>query len=166
MARGKFEKRRSPILPLIMILVTLIALGSTAGGVAAYLSTGTKNDAQTTFTVAQCSVSVDGDTVTITSPDCDVYLRVAVVANEQNGSNIIAGTSRYPGADENWTAVTKAIYEYKSPVKQGSYELSTLGLSVPAGATVAAQVIQAVGTIDNGDQPAKANAWNGSPAIP
>ena len=159
MARGKFEKRRRPILPLIMILVTLIALGSTAGGVAAYLSTSTKQDAQTTFTVAQCSVSVDGDTVTITSPNCDVYLRVAVVANEQNGSNILAKNSRYPSANGNWAPVTQAIYEYKSPLKQGSYELSSLGLSVPAGATVAAQVIQAVGTVDDDVQSARNDAW-------
>lgn len=166
MARGKFEKKKR-IFPVVWILVMLIILGSTAGGVAAYLSTSSQ-ESKTTFTVAQMpTVTADGDIVVINSPDCEkVFLRVAVAANEMYGDNIVADTVSYVTSSTGWTKINDVIYEYGTPLEPGTYSLSELELKLPANATVAAQVIQAVGTIDNGDQSAKANAWNGSPAIP
>lgn len=162
MARGKFEKKKR-IFPVVWILVMLIILGSTAGGVAAYLSTSSE-ESKTTFTVAQMpTVTAAGDTVVISSPDCKkVFLRVAVAANEMYGDNIVADTVSYVTSynTDYWTRITDVIFEYNDSLDPGTYSLSELGLELPANATVAAQVIQAVGTIDEGTESAKDNAWN------
>lgn len=167
MANGKFETPKKRRFPLHWLLLVLVVMSLSAGSVTAYLSMSA-GPAQSTLSLAQMpTVTVEGGSVTITSPDCEVYLRVAVVANTTDSGSIKAGTSEYVRSYTGWTKINDMIYEYNNSLAPGTYSLSEqLGLNIPDNATVAAQVIQAVGTIDNGDQSAKANAWNWSPAIP
>ena len=160
MANGKFETPKKRRFPLHWLLLVLVVMSLSAGSVTAYLSMSA-GPAESTLSLAQMpKVTVEGGSVTITSPDCEVYLRVAVVANTTDNGSIKAGTSAYVTSYPGWTNINDVIYEYGTVLSSGTYSLSELGLKIPDNATVAAQVIQAVGTIDEGTESAKDNAWN------
>lgn len=162
MARGRFETRKKKLFPLYWLLLIALFVSLSAGSVRAYLSMSAE-PAQSTLTLAQMpTVRVDGTTVIINSPHCDVYLRVAVVANETADGAIVADKSSYATANDRWTTVNEVVFQYKEKIPQGTtkFILSDHGLTIPSGATVSAQVIQAVGTVDEGTESAKDNAWN------
>ena len=161
MAHGKFQKSKKHILPVILLLLALIALGSATGGVAAYLSASPEKPLTNTFTVAATpQVIVEGTKVTVISPDCPVYLRVAVAVNKANGSNLVAGISSAEVTTGGWTKGSDGFFYFSEQI-QGTRSLELTLSSSSDDIRITAQVIQALGTTDEGDVPAKTYEWHG-----
>lgn len=162
-----FEKKKKNGY-LVVVLLAVLLLGLTVGGVAAFLSMS--SGATNTFTKAeQPGVSVSGTAVTVDPKGYSVYLRVAVEAGwELNGVLLpdeateytVSGEWKkigdfyyYPGVISGDTPVTVTPVSYQSATKDG-YSLTV---------NVAAQIIQAVGETDGDDVPAVQNAWGVTP---
>lgn len=158
------RKRRSPAKQLtaaIWILLILAAPGMLFGGVVAYLS-ASSNSVENQFTIEAdpvVTVAADQKSVTVTSPNYPVYVRVKVVANKMNGTNVVAGTYTCTLTEENgWFEGSDGFWYYKSPVNDGTFAPT---FSVPADTTIdmIAQTIQAVGKTDDNTKLAVEDAW-------
>lgn len=162
------KKRRSLLLG---VLIVMLLIGMTVGGVSAYLSMSATETS--TFTNAEDpkppTVSVNGTSVTVTPNGYAVYLRVAVDADCMSGNDIVP---EEPSLEKNFDSqhwVTDGnFYYYKQPIT------GKISLAIPVSAThdtyetkinVAAQLVQAVGKTDmvNDDPesviPAVQEAW-------
>ena len=173
MNRGKFKKKTKGRLALFLLLLLLLLLCLSVGGVAAYLSMSS-NVAQNTFTAAnQPSVTVTDTTVTVAPNGYGVYLRLAVDVywKHQSEENVILAeepAAGYSVGGNGWRQIGN-FYYYTSVIT----EPTTLALPVvldnstsgdyKLAANVAAQVVQAVGTVDDGTKTAVEDAWGVTP---
>lgn len=174
MSRGKFKKKTKGRSALFLLLLLLLLLSLSVGGVAAYLSM-TSNVAQNTFTAAnQPSVTVTDTTVTVSPNDgYGVYLRLAVDVywKHRTEANLILAEEPASGfalGGTGWKEID-GFYYYTSVIT----ETTTLNLPVvidsctngdyQLAAKVAAQVVQAVGTVDGGTKTAVEDAWGVTP---
>lgn len=169
MARERSEHSQKRRTILFWLLLALVVLSLAVGGVSAYLSISAAS-AQNTFSNAGApGVAVDGTTVTVTPNGYAVYLRAAVDLSWKNGNAILAEepSGDYITAGNSWVKIGD-FYYYTSPIT--STTSVTIGVSGAAkgdytlAATVAAQVIQAVGTVDGGSTTAVQAAWGVAPS--
>jgi len=163
-------KRTSHLLWLILIL---LLLGSTVGGVSAYLS-ASSNDLKNEFQVDEPpKITVTGNSITVEDPGYAVYLRAAVMVNWKNTSNgnLLAevpteGTDYNLSLGTNWFLHTDGFYYYKGVINNGISETIPITLTTISSKDgyaltiqIAAQTVQAVGTTDTGDKDAVEDAW-------
>lgn len=160
--------------PLFWVLLIVVVLGLSFGGVSAYLtwsSAGVENQ----FSIAENPVvQVNPDySITVHNPGYAVYLRAAVVVNWENNDNTtivadmpVAKTDSSDNGDysitlgDNWKPGADGFYYYKDPIICGSkaqfqtapvvkevnqlVEKNGYHLKI----TILAQTIQAVGSTD------------------
>ena len=160
------KKRRSLLLG---VLIAMLLIGMTVGGVSAYLSMSASE--KSNFTNAEkptppaVSVSEDGMSVTVTPNGYAVYLRVAVDANWMSGNDIVPGEPDITFTTGGDWATDGRFYYYKKPIMETTNPSLTIPVTAEAktGYTtkinVAAQLIQAVGKTDAGDVDAVQDAW-------
>ena len=164
MSRHQSEKKNKGIL---WILLAILLLSLLVGGVSAYLSMSTAGASNTLVKASQPAVTVSGTTVQLDTKGYAVYLRVAVDADYWQDELVMPGepTVNFTTGDD-WIA--QDGFYYYMPVLQGSSVTLELPVSV-SGSTddgyeiklnVAAQVIQAVGTLDGSDITAVEDAWS------
>lgn len=163
------RKRRSPAKQLtaaIWILLILAAPGMLFGGVVAYLS-ASSNSVENQFTIEAdpvVTVAADQKSVTVTSPNYPVYVRVKVVGNKVVDEGVILpGYYECTLDDSEWFADGSGFWYYTKRVDASSTGIKLEPqFNVPAEATInmIAQTIQAVGTTDTGDIPAVTAEWN------
>lgn len=169
MDRGRSEHSQKRRATLFWLLVALVVVSLTVGGVSAYLSISADSGSNTFTTADAPVVTVNGTTVTVTPNGYAVYLRAAVDLSWKNGNAILAEepSGNYITAGSNWKKIDD-FYYYTSPIT--STISVTIGVSgavkgdYTLAATVAAQVIQAVGTVDGGSTTAVQAAWGVAPS--
>lgn len=172
-------KRTSHLLWLILIL---LLLGSTVGGVSAYLS-ASSNELTNTFAMDEPpKITVNNSSITVEDPGYAVYLRAAVVVNWKNTSNgnLLAevpteGTDYNLSLGTNWFKHSDGFYYYKDKMFDGendakmplpAFTLNPLTTKTGYALTIqiAAQTVQAVGTTDGVDPvDAVVDAWGITP---
>lgn len=166
MFRRQSENTKKSRANTIWIVVSILLLSLTVGGVSAYLSMSSGSVSNTFIEADSPTVSVDGTTVTIDSNGYAVYLRVAVDADWVNGNVIMPGEPavQFTVGTNGW-GKHGSFYYYTSPI-MGSNVSVPLPVSADASndgyslkINVAAQIIQAVGTVDNTTTTAVMDAW-------
>jgi len=166
MNRSQSEKSRKRRTPLFWLFLTLLLLSLAFGGVSAYLSISSQSASNTFVNADQPGVKVNGTDVTVNPNGYAVYLRVAVDVYWKNGNSILAEepTSGFAIGGMNWKEIG-GFYYYTAPITEAITVKPVVLDNVSNGdytltATVAAQVIQAVGETD-GDTPISAvqDAW-------
>lgn len=158
------KKRRSLLLG---VLIVMLLIGMTVGGVSAYLSMSASE--KSSFTNAEYpippAVLVDGTSVTVTPNGYAVYLRVAVDANWMSGKDIVPGEPSITftlGTD--WMS-DGSFYYYVHPITETTDPPLTIPVTAATHDTysteinVAAQLIQAVGKTDDRNVDAVQDAW-------
>lgn len=166
-------KRTSPLLWLILIL---LLLGSTVGGVSAYLS-ASSNELKNEFQVDKPpTVTVTDNSITVEDPGYAVYLRAAVVVNWKSTTtgNLLAeipqegeGKDYTLTAGDGWFKHSDGFYYYKGVIDNGISETIPITLTTISSKDgyaltiqIAAQTVQAVGTTDGADPiDAVVDAW-------
>lgn len=161
-------KRKSPAKQLtaaLWILLILAVPGILFGGVVAYLSDSTeelKNEFEVDNMPAVV-VAADQKSVTVTSPNYPVYVRVKVVGNKVVGEGVIL-----PGYYEctltdttDWFA-DDGFWYYRKPVEASLTEIELepqFTVSPDATINMIAQTVQAVGKTDDDAKFAVEDAW-------
>lgn len=189
MRHGNQQKRTTPILPWVLMVIAL--LGMVTGGVVAYLSYSTPVvsntfQADTDFNPiieetmennvkSEVAVSVSAE------EDYAVYVRAAIVATwrrgstEPEGQEILLAQAPVAGTDyaislnltETGWFEENGFYYYRSMVNPGEQTDDLINSCAPLvtkdgyvlNVEVMAQTIQALGTTDSGEIPAVTNAW-------
>jgi hypothetical protein len=173
--------------PLFWVVLIVVILGLSFGGVSAYLtwsSDGVENQfvtaehPQATVSSAQGENGTDY-TISVTDPGYAVYLRATVIVNWENENvnpktndhNILAampvlGTDYILTLHKNWTEGSDGFYYYQPKIQDNApIPFVTVNELVPKDGynlkvTVLAQTIQAVGTTDADDTvTAVQDAW-------
>lgn len=177
MRHGKFQSQKSKISPALLVILILAVLGTSFGGVRAYLSLLATDHVSNSFSIdSDPELSVDSNHyVTVKNTNYPVYLRAAVVVNWMRDDKTIladmpAGTDYSLSPGENWFLHTDGFYYYNQAVSNGTLKtpVVTLRSSKTNGdyklvVNVAVQAIQAVGTTDEGSVTAVVDAWKVQP---
>lgn len=173
MKRDHSEAKRK-YRPIVWLLAVVLLLGTTVAGVYAYLSMTSPAVAHEFALAEHPGVTVNGTSVTVAPKGYAVYLRVAVDANWQKDGVI------YPeepvGAftcNDGWVQLDDTFFYYRSVIQlddpTGSITLAPISVNSVTKegydlvVNVAAQVVQAVGTTDDGTQTAVEAAWGVTP---
>ena len=173
MRHGKYQKTCRRTSPVIWIVLVLVLLSLSFGGVMAYLSISGGTVTNTFEADLNPVITVD-DAYTVTvEADYAVYLRAAVVPNwVSNSSGTILAAVPVEGKNQDyqvgsdWELLNDGFYYYTRPVtdKTPTSAIVTPGSNTKDGYTlridVAVQAIQAIGTTD-GNSPIEAvkDAW-------
>lgn len=173
MARGKYEAPRKRRPPIFWILLVLAVLGTTTGGVAAYLSLSSGEVTNKFDNGPQPEVWVNPiNTITVRDVGYAVYLRAAVVVNWKNDSGEILADMPVKDTDyslslgEGWKNID-GFYYYTSKIQTNITTAPVVTVTAKTEkpgyelqVTVIAQTIQAIGQTD-GNTPVDAvkDAW-------
>lgn len=159
------KKRRSPA---GLLLLALVLLSLTVGGVSAYLSMSSRDTTSILTNAKHPTVTVNGTDVTVTMPanPYGAYLRIAVDANWVKSGSVIPQepAGAYSIDANNWEKIGDFYYYKKVITETSTLKTITINsLTAPADCSlvvnVAAQVIQAIGTTDTGNIPAVEAEW-------
>ena len=163
MSRRQTEKKNRGTLWILLLILLLCLL---VGGVSAYLSMYASGTSNTLTKASQPAVTVSGKTVVVDTKGYAVYLRVAVDADYQQDGMVMPGEPAVTfTTGEDWIA-QDGFYYYTTPLEGGLVpvilpvsvsEASDAGYTVKLN--VAAQVVQAVGTLDGSTVTAVEDAW-------
>lgn len=177
------KRTNKRISPLLWVILIILLLGASVGGVSAYLSAST-GALENSFTVDEHpTVKVNADnSITVTNSGYAVYLRAAIVVNwvnEANGNILAEIPEKGDSGDysltlgDNWVKHTDGFYYYRSKIMANTTDTTTTPVVTtlsdntdspnPEGYTlsmrIAAQTVQAVGTTDSTNADAVEDAW-------
>lgn len=181
MARGAHEIPRKNKFPIRGLILVLLLLAISVGGVTAYLS-ASDGPLSNVFTVEDHpGLGVNPATadagyknrISVSVLDYAVYLRAAVVVNWVNANGDILAEMPVAGQDRDYELTVSnqwreinGIYYYTSVIqKNGTIEPPVTISPVTAKdgytlkMTIYAQTVQAVGTTDDGTKTAVEDAW-------
>lgn len=178
MSYSKSENKKKRRSPLLVLLLLLLLLSLAVGGVSAYLSMSSGSVSNTLTEAPYPSVSVNNMTVSVQPKGYAVFLRVAVdTALEKTGSSdtvlaVEPVVNVDAIVDPGWKKIGDFYYYPQlitAETVDGTVNLNPIvesklsGVTTPNGyklaVHVAAQVIQAIGTTDDGDIPAVVAEW-------